>query len=194
MDNVREQAYSHEELKKQIKAHYDLFANAQYLEADTNRLMQIYKTQLFLLVESSKHFTTHPEYLKTVLQCIQYTFGEPYIKECYRHNVEFPEELYEALERICYRPVQNYFSYLLSGLEIYGVDSFYESPVFEEFAEDVNLVLKIFQPYSDKYSEIPVKLELEEIEKICKTAEPFVKEKILSEEFREKLDHIVFPQ
>ena len=50
MENVREQAYSQEELKKQIKAQYDLFSNAPYLEADKNRLMQIYKVLVLLLV------------------------------------------------------------------------------------------------------------------------------------------------
>ena len=194
MENVREQAYSQEELKKQIKAQYDLFSNAPYLEADKNRLMQIYKTQLFLLVEASKHFTTNPEYLKTVLQCIQYTFGEAYINECYRHEIQFPEELYEALERVCYRPVQNYFSYMLSGLEVYGAEGFYESPVFEEFADDVNLVLKIFQPYSDMYAEIPEKLNLEEVERLSKQAEPVMKEKLMSKDFRELLNNIIFPQ
>ena len=191
MENVREKAYSQKELSEQIKANYDLFCCATYLEPDKKRLMQIYKVQLFLLVEAAKHFTKNPYFMHSVLNSTRYTFGEPYIKECYRHELEFPEELYEALEKICYRPVQDYESYLLSGLEVYGADGFYESPVFEEFCNDVNLVLKIFEPYGDEYSEIPVKLDLEEIEAINQKVDPMVQEQILSKEFREMLEKIV---
>ena len=40
-DNVREKAYSQEELNKQMIAHCDLFGAAPYLKPDKNRLMQI---------------------------------------------------------------------------------------------------------------------------------------------------------
>ena len=99
-DNVREKAYSQEELNKQMIAHCDLFGAAPYLDPDKNRLMQIYKVQLFLLVEAAKHFTKKPDYLKSALNCTAYIFGEPYIKECIRHEVGFPEELYQALEQL----------------------------------------------------------------------------------------------
>lgn len=189
-ENVREKAYSQKELNKQMIAHCDLFGAVPFLEPDKNRLMQIYKVQLFLLVEAAKHFTKKPEFLKSALNCTAYIFGEPYINECVRHEVEFPEELYQALERVCFRPEQNYNRYLLSGLEIYGEDGFYESPVFEEFANDINLVLKIFQPYWEEYKEVPVKLDLKEIEVINETVDPLVQEHILSDEVRAMLERM----
>ena len=189
-DNVREKAYSQKELNKQMIAHCDLLGASPYLEVDKNRLMQIYKVQLFLLVEAAKHFTKKPEYLKSVLNSTAYVFGEPYIKECMRHEVEFPEELYQVLERICFRPEQEYNSYMLSGLEVYGEDGFYDSPVFEEFANDVNLVLKIFQPYWEEYEEVQVKLDLKEIEAINEKVRPLIQEHVLSDEVRALLEKI----
>ena len=191
-DNVREKAYSQEELNKQMIAHCDLFGAVPYLEPDKNRLMQIYKVQLFLLVETAKHFTKKPDYLKSALNCTAYIFGEPYIKECIRHEVEFPEELYQALEQVCFRPELNYYVYMLSGVEVYGEDGFYESPVFEEFANDVNLVLKIFQPYWEEYSEVPLKLDLKEIDAINETVSPLVQEHVLSDEVRTILERMQY--
>ena len=191
-DNVREKAYSQKELNNQMIAHCDLFGAAPYLEPDKNRLMQIYKVQLFLLVEAAKHFTKKPDYLKSALNCTAYIFGEPYIKECIRHEVEFPEELYQALEQVCFRPELNYYVYMLSGVEVYGEDGFYESPVFEEFANDVNLVLKIFQPYWEEYSEVPLKLDLKEIDAINETVSPLVQEHVLSDEVRTILERMQY--
>lgn len=189
-DNVREKAYSQKELNRQMIAHCDLLGAVPYLEPDKNRFMQIYKVQLFLLVETAKHFTKKPDYLKSALNCTAYIFGEPYIKECIRHEVEFPEELYQALERVCFRPEQSYNSYMLSGLEVYGEDGFYESPVFEEFANDVNLVLKIFQPYWEEYSEVSVKLDLKEIEAMNEKVAPLVQNNVLSDEVRALLENM----